>query len=468
MSMGTPHAAAVPAVPALADAPAALPPAAPPPTRSEALSTSELCAEVARLCALERRTEWLLCRHLAELADRFESRAPGLGAYADVYQLARARFDMGVRRARERVRIGRALRALPRIEAAFVGGRVGYARVRELTRVATGADEEIWLRLARDLPLRVLERRVVQAAGDRGERDRAREPADVRWTSPESVELRLVLPAATWALLQRALEGARRQVESSLSDAEALEAVAREALAGQTAESDRGDVRNMVVFYECASCRRTELETGAGAVELDPAAAAARTCGATACALADEGRAVTVGGAIPAAVRRAVLLRDRARCRAPGCTRRRFVDVHHVRHREHGGEHSRSNCVTLCTSCHERVHDGRLVLEGDAERELVFRDARGDRLGATPGGHDRPSQAHRSGRANPGDHDRPGVAESPAATRLLATMGTRGGWHPDHLVEATGLDVRAISCALLELEIAGRVRAGVAGYHVVQ
>jgi len=56
-----------------------------------------------RLAEVERRTEWLLCRHLAELADRFERHVPELHACADVYQFARLRFGMSVRRVRERV-----------------------------------------------------------------------------------------------------------------------------------------------------------------------------------------------------------------------------------------------------------------------------------------------------------------------------------------------------------------------------
>lgn len=427
-----------------------------PEARSEALSTPELCEALERLAQLERHTEWLSCRHLAELADRFERRDLALGAYADVYQLARLRFSMGVRRARERVRIGRALRALPQIERAFVAGQLGYAPVRELTRVATAADEAMWLELARELPLRVLERRVAEASGG-GEQDKTGEPAAVRWASPESVEVRLSMPAAAWALLERAMEGARQLCccspgESSLSDAEALAAVARDALARQTDGEDRADVRHMVVLYACRSCGRNEVETGAGAIELGEAAAATLACSAKCCDLDSEGRTVSHGGAVPAAVRRAVMLRDRMRCRALGCTGRRYVDLHHITAREHGGEHSRRNCLLLCGRCHARVHDGRLRIEGDADGELRFYDASGNPLGAadvTPGGH---------------------LAErgcSAAATTLLGVIGKRGGWHADQLCEESRLSISEVMCGLLELELCGRIRPGVYGHEPV-
>src|SRR5690606_2886363 len=56
---------------------------------------------------------------------------------------------------------------------------------------------------------------------------------------------------------------------------------------------------------------------------------------------------------IPPAVRRAVLRRDRHRCRAPGCRNHSFVDVHHVRISSEGGSVLPSNLVTLCSAHHD-------------------------------------------------------------------------------------------------------------------
>src|SRR5256885_1321107 len=44
--------------------------------------------------------------------------------------------------AREKVRVARALGALPRIDAAFADGRLSYAKVRAITRVANTDNEE--------------------------------------------------------------------------------------------------------------------------------------------------------------------------------------------------------------------------------------------------------------------------------------------------------------------------------------
>jgi hypothetical protein len=61
--------------------------------------------------------------------------------------------------------------------------------------------------------------------------------------------------------------------------------------------------------------------------------------------------------AIPSALRRALWLRD-AGCRFPGCTNRRFIHGHHIRHWAHGGETSLQNLALLCSFHHRLVHEG--------------------------------------------------------------------------------------------------------------
>lgn len=346
------------------------------------LPTRPLVKEIRRLLDGQRRSERLICRYLADLSDRIEASqriALPLGAYADVYHAAQCLFGLGVRSTRERVRVGRALRSLPRLDRAFEVGVIGYGRVREVTRVARPESEALWLELGRTLPMRQLERRVVMAGGRRGERKKD-QPAEARWSTPDALRIELVLPADTWALVQRAMEAARHRAEGALTDAEALAAVARDALSDHGEDRDPGDPRRNVVLYECRHCSRTELQTGAGAVELAEGQAAALGCGAPVRDLRTEGRVVQRSGAMPAAIRRAVLLRDRCTCRVPGCDRRRYVDVHHVHSRAEGGEHSRSNCMTLCTTHHRLLHEGRLFVNGDAEGELCFRRSDGERL----------------------------------------------------------------------------------------
>jgi hypothetical protein len=438
------------------------------------LATPELIVQIRRLLATERRAGRLVCRYLADLADRIHGqRDRELIAYVDEFHAAACFFDLGAREVRERVRIGRALRQLPRIEAAFIAGELSYSRVREVTRVAQSDTESEWLDCARHLDMRALERRVAGTAEalaarqnrsdhwgeasagscgaadgpsrtfdadsahgnevgaeSRGAADGPSETADAgahfdqrraesrgaedgllgtlgatsarassstqgsaadesasraapreqrrlhtRWLDHDSLRVTFELSAEAWALLERALEGTRRKAATPLTDAEALAAVARDALASQNEGADASDPRCSVVVYECRSCAKSELDTGVGSLELEPATAATLGCGAREVDLASEGRGIQRGGPLPAAIRRAVLLRDRCRCRVPGCNRRRYVDVHHLVARSEGGEHSRRNCITLCSTHHRRLHEGKLLIAGDADAEPLFQDA---------------------------------------------------------------------------------------------
>jgi hypothetical protein len=106
------------------------------------LATPELIVQIRRLLAAERRVGRLVCRYLADLADRIHGqRDRELLAYVDEFQAAACFFELGAREVRERVRIGRALRELPQIEAAFIAGELSYSRVREVTRVAQPVTE---------------------------------------------------------------------------------------------------------------------------------------------------------------------------------------------------------------------------------------------------------------------------------------------------------------------------------------
>jgi len=64
--------------------------------------------------------------------------------------------------AREHVRVARALKSLPLIEAAFAEGRLSFSKVRALTRIAEPDSEESLLELALELTASQVERTVRQ------------------------------------------------------------------------------------------------------------------------------------------------------------------------------------------------------------------------------------------------------------------------------------------------------------------
>ena len=63
--------------------------------------------------------------------------------------------------------------------------------------------------------------------------------------------------------------------------------------------------------------------------------------------------------------------RDGWRCRVPGCSSRRNLQVHHVIYRSHGGGNEDDNLAVLCATHHlQGIHAGRLRCRGSCEGHL--------------------------------------------------------------------------------------------------
>ena len=97
--------------------------------------------------------------------------------------------------------------------------------------------------------------------------------------------------------------------------------------------------------HENSATGRMIVQTDAGERELGRADTERMRCDAAVCE--HGGRNTTT---IAPRVRREVLARDRHRCRAPGCGRTRFLEVHHFVPRQRGGSNRSENLVTLCGS----------------------------------------------------------------------------------------------------------------------
>lgn len=225
----------------------------------DGLGVDELLRVVAGLLRGQRRTDALICRYLADLADGL-GQWPALALfYGDVHQLARYKLGLSLRSSRERVRVGRALRRLPILCRALMDGELAYSRVREVTRVARSDNEREWLQAARDLSMRQLEQRVAAAYGPvQGVRSRRRPPSNPASHQPPSsapsgaigevIQLfpdvaaaggprSMQLPQRLWDLLLRAVRAARQRSPEPLTDTQAMECVLRAALAYQARDS---------------------------------------------------------------------------------------------------------------------------------------------------------------------------------------------------------------------------------------
>jgi hypothetical protein len=109
-------------------------------------------------------------------------------------------------------------------------------------------------------------------------------------------------------------------------------------------------------------------------------------CGVVEATVDAQGEPLSVGRksrTIPAAIKRALLLRDRT-CRFPGCDHRIFLDGHHLRHWADGGETSLLNTCLLCSTHHSYVHEYGYRISRDESGTLTFFDPRGERIVAVP------------------------------------------------------------------------------------
>jgi len=334
----------------------------------------------------------------------------------------RVGLDLGA--ARERVRVARALPALPRLAQALARGELSYAKVRALTRVATPDTEERLLAVARIGTACHVERIVrgwrrvdrYAEARETAHRHKSRalhvyQDEDGMWIirgrlTPEvGAVLVQALDAGREALYQqrRALnvDSTREAgfIPQDVSEdtpsmehqrADALALVAETALHHGIDPWAPGE-RYQVVVHVDAPVLADPDQPGQSVLD-DGTHVSAETSRRLACDAsrvvmqhARDGRVVEVAArtrTIPPALRRALEHRDHG-CRFPGCGVR-FGQGHHIRHWAHGGPTTLSNLALLCRRHHRAVHEEGYQVERQPDGELQFRRPDGRLLPAAP------------------------------------------------------------------------------------
>lgn len=316
---------------------------------------------------------------------------------------------IGLGAAREKVRVARSLAKLPRVALAMAEGRVSYFKARELTRVATPANEDYLLNIALCGTASHVEETVrgFRRALDAEELSREAIQQRDQWigfhTEPDgSLSIRGRVPAEIGALFKRALEAAEDSLPipknvpaGTFSDAEdlhrsrkrrieALATLAESFLATGPRDLSGSDRQQIVVHVDAETLQhshagRCELEYGPS---LAAETARRLACDATVVRIVEnaKGEPLDVGRrtrTIPPGIRRALQARDKG-CRFPGCTFKRYVDGHHVQHWSNGGETKLSNLVTLCRFHHRLVHEGQVVIQTLDDGAFRFTRPNGD------------------------------------------------------------------------------------------
>ena len=279
----------------------------------------------------------------------------------------RVGMDLGA--AREKVRVARALEGLPRIDEALKGGEISYSKVRAMTRVANGENEEMLLTMARRMTGAQLEktcRLVRQVRGLEGERpvdEEVRRYVTSRATDDGMVSIQVRLFPEEAARVLKAFEAAAEN--GTLADGAV-------ALADGRLGGGGGRPPVEVVLHVEAESLEGSTEAGDG-ISAEVCERLLCDCGVVPM-LEERGKTIDVGRktrTIPTALRRALATRDE-RCRFPGCVNRRWLDGHHVVHWIKGGETSLANTMLLCRRHHRYLHEYGFTTDGE-----VFRDAEG-------------------------------------------------------------------------------------------
>jgi hypothetical protein len=385
----------------------------------EGLETERLEAEITTLAGhiAAATCRWLLL--VAEF-DRRQAWA-GWGCKSCAHWLS-WQCAMGLRAAREHVRVARALSGLPAIRSAFAAGRLSYSQARALTRVAEPDREEELLELARHATGAQLEQFVrgyVKATALRDEARDAYERRELVWWHDDdgSLVIHARLPADDGAVVLEALQATADRLRDAERRADADEPAAAPGTADEC--SAEHSVAHRPPPRALLADALTELARGAADgdapsdsyqvvvnVDLETLAADAPgscrlPCGTvlapeTARRLACDQQVVAlhhVDGHARGSARRArfssarlnrLLDRRDGGCRFPGCTHTRHLHTHHIIHWAHGGSTSAENLVRLCSHHHRLVHEGGYAISGNPAGELIFRRPDGRRIGERP------------------------------------------------------------------------------------
>jgi predicted nucleic acid-binding protein len=177
------------------------------------------------------------------------------------------------RTAQDRLRVARALGALPQLTAALAGGELSFSAVRELTRVVTPATEVSWIAAAADKNLRQIEDLVADhRPGDH--------PDDPPAPEARTHVVRFELAAETFALLRQARTVLDNEHGKNLPDDAFIAAVCSAVLDGTPMTEPTGRAKFQIAVTVCQRCRQGWQEGAGAQIAIHPAAVERAMCDA--------------------------------------------------------------------------------------------------------------------------------------------------------------------------------------------
>jgi HNH endonuclease len=246
--------------------------------------------------------------------------------------------------ARERLRVARAVAAMPMIANALSHGAITYSHVRELSRVATPETEDAWLAAIEDKTSGEVQELV--AGHEYGDLPTDPVRPDLR---PRTVQLELRPEAyAAWREVRKAVAD---ELGRDVSDADVIETLARNYLVPGTGAARPA---YQLAYKQCPDCKRASMNGAGREVDVEPEVIERVHCDARCIGDLDAARPERATSSVTPRMREQVFARDRHRCCVPGCRSARNLDVHHIIPQAKGGPHELWNLMLLCDLCRAR------------------------------------------------------------------------------------------------------------------
>ncbi len=230
---------------------------------------AELRRAVTRMAGHIDLADWRFIKLIAAME---RTRSWREGGYCNLGNWLDHRCGLGPCAARERIRIGRALAKLPRIDAAFRDGVISYSKVRAITRVATPETDAMMLAIAEGSSAAQLES-LVRTYERVGGIDRKRASSEHRrglsWRYEDGMlVITAAVPAERGALvikaLQQVVDGGKDEREAYYESR--LAATCRQGTAGPAADEDVEDVGRAEGGFGAGAATGRSAAEGAGAI----------------------------------------------------------------------------------------------------------------------------------------------------------------------------------------------------------
>lgn len=381
----------------------------------EHLSDQQMADEIATWAGRIAAGEARLLALVAEFDRREAWAGPGLLSCAHWLSW---RLGMGLKAAHERVRVARALAALPRTAETFGQGQLSWTQVRAITRVATADDEQTYVEVARHATGAQLEklvrgvRRARKIVADEVDPELAahRMRTRVGYDEDGTLVVTMRLRAEDGAVVLAALEQARGELDNERRDANVPESSAPDAAetVPATAPSRQATLAEGMVHLAGSYLAAQRVARPAAArrgrarlvAQVDPLSGWGRLADgellpptslravlrclpgrsrlrpllAADLSREDLGRSQRLPSP---ALRELLGAVDGERWRFPGCSRRRKLHAHHVVFWSDGGPTNLANLALLCSRHHTRVHAEGFALTLQPDRTLTVTTAAG-------------------------------------------------------------------------------------------